>query len=291
MVRGRRLIRAGVGVVLLLLAAPALIAGAGLGALAGHRSGDGTFSARLEPQRIAGRALVVDDVDEVLRSDAPFARGGRTTLSVSGHGPGGPLFFGLAAGADVDRYLTGVALTKITRVRPARGTLPVETAVVQGKAIPQEPAAKPFWLSTSSGLIRDGRVEDALTWSPSSTRGKHLALVVMNADASAGLDIALLTRLNPMWLVPTGRGLLAFGSAVVLLAFLILAWPRGRRTNADEVEEARHEVPAGGGWPGRQPGALTESAKPLPDPPVFPPLPPLALRFTWPPQVTPRVDA
>ena len=35
---------------------------------------------------------MVTDVDALLRADAPFARGGQSTLSVSANGPGGLLF-------------------------------------------------------------------------------------------------------------------------------------------------------------------------------------------------------
>src|SRR6185369_10476367 len=142
-----RMVRAGVGGLMVLLAAPLMIAGGTLHLVGEHRAADGTFAAPVEHLRSSGRAIVVTDVDAVLRSGAPFARGGETTLSISGRGPGGPLFFGLAPYADVERYLAGVAQTRVTRVRLAVGPLPVDATALSGELAPTgPPAAQRFWL-------------------------------------------------------------------------------------------------------------------------------------------------
>jgi hypothetical protein len=256
---GVRVIRAGVGVLLLLLAVPLMMAGGGLWLAGQHRASDGTFSARLERVKAPGRAVVVTDVDALLRADAPFARGGQTTLSVSARGPGGLLFLGLAPYDRIEQYLAGVPQTRVRQVRLARGTLPVDVADYVGELTPrQAPTAEPFWVATSSGLIRDGRVEDALTWSPATVRGHRLGLVVMNADGSPGVDVSIVARLRPTWLAPTERGVLALGGALVLLALLILAWPTPPRASAP-----REAAPMAG------PPALDT----LPNPPTAPPLP------------------
>src|SRR4051812_34548095 len=121
-----RLVRAGVGALLLLIAVPLALAGGGLLLAMEHRATDDTFTARLERVRVDGSAVVVSDVDALLRADAPFARGGQTTLSLSAVGSGGPLFIGLGPDTAVERYLDGRATSRLTRVRLARGSLPVE---------------------------------------------------------------------------------------------------------------------------------------------------------------------
>jgi hypothetical protein len=262
-----RMVRAGVGGLLLLVAAPLMVAGGALHLVGDRRAADGTFAASIEHLRVDGRAIVVTDVDALLRSGAPFARGGQTTLSISGCGPGGPLFFGLAPFADVERYLAGVAQTRVTRVRLAVGPLPVDATAVPGeRELDEPPAAQPFWLGTSSGLIRDGRVEAALSWSPAAVRGRHLALVVMNADGSPRVDVGLRAQLRPAWLGPTAAGLLILGGAVALLALVVLAWSPARRRPAPALAA---ETP------------LTAVVPPLP------PLPPVTLRFLWPPVPVP----
>jgi hypothetical protein len=72
---GVRLIRAAIGVLLVLLAVPLMLAGGGLWLVDQHKTADGTFAARLESVQAPGRAIVVTDVDALLRADAPFARG------------------------------------------------------------------------------------------------------------------------------------------------------------------------------------------------------------------------
>ncbi|MEV4509635.1 hypothetical protein AB0K00_11835 [Dactylosporangium sp. NPDC049525] len=349
-----RLVRAGVGALLLLIAVPLALAGGGLCVAMEHRAADDTFTARLERLRSGGRAVVVPDIDALLRADAPFARGGQTTLNLSAVGSSGPLFIGLAPDAVVQRYLGGLVHASVSRVRLARGPLPVELTEVQTRAAaasagattgqqgstgagaqtagpaqggvpavagpgtepgsgsgttgtgdpnattggdpgaatgdpnattagpntaagdpnvnPADPAAptdpnvaadpnatvdpnataagpnatgsaagangaggaiavplavpagQEFWLAKS--ITVDGAAQ--LTWSPSALRGRHLALVVMNADGTAGIDVTVTARLTPAWIGPTAGGLLMLGTALFLLALLVLAWPQRR---------------------------------------------------------------
>ncbi|GAA2390794.1 hypothetical protein [Dactylosporangium salmoneum] len=311
-----RLVRAGVGALLLLIAVPLALAGGGLLLAMEHRAADDTFTARLEPISTGGSAVVVHDVDALLRADAPFARGGQTTLSLSARGSSGPLFIGLGPDEDVERYLAGVERSRLSGVRLSRGPLPVDlspeparlaranapaapTSPVNpanpanpaitgdapqadgaaqagsppadpGATLPEaepgatqqtpkaqiaspantRPADLPFWLARSEQ--KAGAAE--LTWSPSDMRGRHLALVIMRADATPGVDAAITARLAPAWLGPTTGGLLMLGSALFVLALITLAWPPARRpalaglpalpTQTQPTSDARDEAPA-----------------------------------------------
>lgn len=271
-----RLVRVAVGMLLLVLAVPVALAGAGLWVAMRHASADGTFTATLEATRTDGRAIVVTDVDELLRADAPFARGGQTDLSISARGGGGPLFLGLAPYADVERYLADAPRSDLTRVRLARGPLPVDLVPRAGVGVLAEaPVVQGFWLDTSSGLTRDGAVEDALTWSPSSVRGQRLAFVVMNGDGTAGVDVTITAELRPGWLPPTTWGLLILGTAVLLLGALALGWPQPRRDLLYIVEH--QPLPEAPEAPIRVPTRATVEAEP-----AAPPLPPVSLRLSWP---------
>jgi hypothetical protein len=257
-----RFVRLAVGTLLLVVSVPVILAGTALLLAMQHRTATGTFTAQLEPLRAGGHAVVVTDVDALLRADMPYARGGQTTLSLSARGPGGPLFLGIAPYERVDHYLAGVARTQVMRVRPAKGPLPVDTEAVDGTAEPSDPpTGRAFWLATSTGLTRDGRVEDALTWSPSALRGQRLALVVMNADGSAGVDVTLTVAMRAGWLGPTTWGSLILGTAVLLLGILALGWPESRRELLYIVDQA----PPPGGSLG------------------LPPPPPVGLQLTWQP--------
>ncbi|MBM0260815.1 hypothetical protein JNW89_33335, partial [Micromonospora sp. 4G55] len=91
-----RFVRSLVGMLLLVVGIPALLAGGGLSLVARHASTDGTFSARFEPVRSTGRAVVVQDVDALLRAEAPFTRVGGARLRLTARTADGPAFVGLA---------------------------------------------------------------------------------------------------------------------------------------------------------------------------------------------------
>ena len=256
-----RFVRLAVGTLLLVVSVPVILAGVTLLLAMQHRTATGNFTAQLEPLRAGGNAIVVTDVDALLRADMPYTRGGQTTLSLSARGPGGPLFLGIAPYEQVDNYLAGVPRTRIVRVRPARGPLPVDTEAVSGTAEPSDPpTGRDFWLATSTGLTRDGVVEDALTWSPSALRGERLALVVMNADGSPGIDVTLTAAMAAGWVAPTTWGSLILGTAVLLLGILAIGWPESRR----ELLYIMDKPP---------PGEVL----------ALPPPPPVDLRLTWQP--------
>jgi len=276
-----RVVRAAVGALLVLVAAPLVLTGVGVRFAEGYTGPDGGFRAGTEQINSSGYAAVVPDIDQLLRADLPFARGGQTTLRLAAKGSGGPLFLGLAPYPAVERYLAGVTYSQIDRIRPARGAFPVDARVVPGMgAVPGPPISQTFWISSGTGLIRDGRAEDPLVWSPSTARGQNLALVIMRADGSSGLDIRLQAELKPEWLRPTMWGLLALGGSIALVGALILGWPTGRRDVVVVVEPGqlpevagrlglrlagvRAEVvpPAGGPTPGRHAAVKSTAGRP-----------------------------
>lgn len=225
-----RVVRAVAGALLVLVSYPLVLAGGGLWLAAQHRGADGAYTADTQLMHAEGYALVVPDVDALLRTDAPFARGGRTDLSLTAAGPGGPLFIGLAPYAAAQTYLAGVASTRIDRVRPARGPWPVDTTATFGPKSPEGlPSAQPFWVATSTSLAGAGAVGDALTWAPTVARGQRLTLVIMNADTSATVDVRLTVALRPNWLVPMIRGLLIFSGMLLMVGFALLVWSGSAR--------------------------------------------------------------
>lgn len=281
-----RVVRAGLGALLLLVGLPLLLGGVVLWYAMQHQHPAGGYSAPLTTLTTHGYAVVASDVDALLRQGAPFARAGQTTVRVSARTETGPAFIGLAPAADVARYLAEVPYLRVEEVRLARGPLPVRSVAVAGlSAPPSPPYRQPFWLASS--------VSGGLEWSPAELQGDQLALVVMHPDGQAPLTVDVTARVEPRWLASTTYGLLVLGTVLVAVGIAVLAWPSRPREIIYVVPPAQvPEVAAQLGIPVPR-GALpppVSSARPLdplpepapvsatPDPePASPPL------LEWPP--------
>ena len=221
-----------VGVVAVLIALPLLLGGVALWAAMQHRADDGSFTAPLAPMQASGYAVVVPDVDGLLRREAPFVRGGRTTLRFTAGTSAGPAFIGLAPRAAVERYLAGVPHAAVSQVRLARGGLPVTLSPVSGRARPAAPPGdQTFWLASSAS--------GTLFWSPSGLRGEQLSLVVMTPTGAAPGEVRASAAMLPRWLDPTTYGLLILGTVAFLIGMVLLFWPRRHREIVYVVEPSQ----------------------------------------------------
>src|SRR4051794_28505502 len=200
-----RVLRTILGMLLLTIGLPSLLAGTALWAAMQHRDQGGAFSGELQRLSAPGYAFVVTDVDRLLRSDAPFTRIGDTQLRINARTEDGPAFLGLAPSAAVDDYLRGVPYSTVRTIDIGTGALPVATVAEPGRSAPaQLPAQAPFWLrSTADGT---------LAWSPGDVRGGPYSLVVMSPGAKPGLQVASSAELRPGWLNSSTWGLLTLGS-------------------------------------------------------------------------------
>ena len=125
---------------------------------------------------------------------------------------GGPVFVGVAPAADVDRYLAGTGYAELVDVRlsPLRATLRPSDGT-------RPPAAGdgPRWTVSASGAgeqtidvpVRDG--------------GQRL--VIMNADAAAGVDVTAALSVRAPFLRRLALGLLIAGAVVAPIGGLLLA--------------------------------------------------------------------
>jgi hypothetical protein len=136
---------------------------------------------------------------------------GTVRIQVSGAGET-PVFVGLAASADVDRWLGGVAhdVVRDVTVRPLDAAYTRHPGrLVQAPA----PAAQPFWVEQASGT-------GAQTLSWSLTAGTW-TVVVANADGTPGVDVRAEVAAELPHLGAVALGLLALGAAA-LAAGLVL---------------------------------------------------------------------
>ncbi len=282
-----RVLRTILGMLLLTIGLPSLLAGTALWAAMQHRDPGGAFSGELQRLSTPGYAFVVPDVDRLLRTDAPFTRVGDTQLRINARTQDGPAFVGLAPSAAVDEYLLGVPHSTVRTVDIGTGALPVATIVQPGRLAPRLlPTQESFWLRFAA----DGH----LAWTPGEVRGGPYSLVVMSAGAKPDLQLTSSAELRPGWLNSSTWGLLTLGTLLLMVGLIVLAWPTRRREVVYVVEPSQvpdlmaaigaplplnHLVaarPAGA----HRPRTLADAQKALPAPPP-----------TWPPAGVPALAA
>ncbi|WP_406601252.1 hypothetical protein [Micromonospora yasonensis] len=234
-----RFVRTIAGMLLLAVGIPVLLAGAGLGVAARHANPDGGFGARFETVRTPGQAVVVTDVDRLLRAEAPFARTGQARLRLTGRTADGPAFLGLAPTDQVERWLAAVPHATVRRVALARSPLPVRVEpagpATAGTA-PAVPLDQEFW-------VRDGI--GVLEWSPAELTDRPLSLVMMRPDGRADLALDLHAEVRAGWFPGVAWALLAGGTLLLVLAVVLLLRPVHPREVVFVVEPDQVPVLAG----------------------------------------------
>jgi len=206
---GVRIVLCVLGSILSLLALAALAGGVML--FVGNstqRDSDGFFSTSTKTYESGSYALVSDDLDVGTNGpDWLFKKGRLATLRVRGTSADGrKLFIGIAPTPQVKRYLTGTSYDRVTNLDldPFR----VDYRRSTGRAAPTRPAAAGFWTATAAGTGRQ-----SLEWEVA--KGNY-STVVMNADASRGVDARLSLGAKIRFVFWAGLALLLIG--LLLLA-------------------------------------------------------------------------
>ena len=198
-----------VGGVISVLIAAFLIA-AGAFALWGDskKDGDGYLSTGTKHFTTATRALQSERVDIEIDSKhwlAGVEDLGDTRLEVAPAG-GEPVFAGVGPERDVKAYLAGVEHTVLEDIDSS----PFSANHVKhgGARVPGPPSEQDFWAAST-----EGSGPQTLRWTPEDG---DWAVVVMNADGSAGVAADVSAGAEISFLGPLGWSLL--GGGVLLLA-------------------------------------------------------------------------
>lgn len=168
----------------------------------------------------AGRAVVADLLS--VSGGFPAAeRIGTTSIAVAS-ADGFPLFLGLAPREAVNGFLTGVAHDAATQ----DGTR-WELRPVAGDAEPAPPTQQPLWTRQAQGSNPSVAFDD-----------RPITLVVMNADARAGVTAALTVSYRSSAVTPIAIASVAVG-AVLLAAggYLLLRAARSPAAAVDDPPE------------------------------------------------------
>lgn len=202
-----------IGGSILAVAAVVVLAAGGvaLWANAAERDGAGYFSAHGHRYQTPTRAIATDTV--TIGSHVPNWLIGNVRLAAASEKP---VFVGIAAKADVDRYLAGVARADATDLDldPFRVTYVTRP----GTANPGRPADRPIWAASASGTG-----SPALTW---KLRAGAWSVVVMNADGSPGVAAEITAGAKFPSLIWIGLGLASFGAVLLGGAALLLVGGR-----------------------------------------------------------------
>jgi hypothetical protein len=149
-----------------------LLLAAGIAGIVARTSSDGGYvSTDTHRYSSSGRAIVTDAMHVGAFPDWLVA-----SLRIRASSDK-PLFVGIGRRADVDRYLAGVAHSRIEDV--SYGGFDVSYSAHPGSAIPGRPASQLFWTASSTGAARQ-----TVSW---KVRSGSWRVVVMNADGSRGV--------------------------------------------------------------------------------------------------------
>jgi hypothetical protein len=200
--------------ILLLFPGLALLAGGGalLWADGNHRTSDGYLTSDAATFRTSGFALTSERLDLSTGADwVPVSSTlGTARFEVTSTDPGTDVFIGIAPASDVAGYLDGVRRTVVDDLGSGAsgGTLQ------DGGAPSGAPVDQTFWTAQASG---SGTQQ--LTWRPASG---DWALVVMNADGSAGVSVTGTAGATVPSLTGLSWGLLIVGAVLTAIGVLLI---------------------------------------------------------------------
>src|SRR4051812_22696780 len=204
-----------------------LIAGGGvlLWAHNAKQDADGYFATSAKTLTTNSHALVSDEL--AFGNAAPmrsFRHGRLATIRITAASKDQhEIFVGIGRTARVEKYLRSVAHDEVTdfEIDP----FSVSYARHPGTGIPLQPAKQQFWSDKTSGTGKQ-----TLAW---PVRSGSWSVVVMNADAAAGVRAEVSIGAKVPLLLWFGIGLLAAGTVLSAGAVTALFLrPRGRRSVA-----------------------------------------------------------
>jgi hypothetical protein len=204
-----------VGTLAAMLGLSVLAAAAAAGAAWARQQQEGYLAVPLERYAANSYALTTMRLDIVADTLPPPARMDRLVSFVlrgQNADPAKPVFLGVAAQDDVDRYLAGTAHSILEDVdfapfRPRYQEIP-------GTKVPAPPGVQTFWAASAEGA---GRHE-----LPLNLRPGNWVVVVMNADASSPVLVDLQAGARSEMVGPLALWLLAGGAVLLVVGVPVL---------------------------------------------------------------------
>jgi len=207
-----------IGSIITAVAGTQLVAAAAITTALALSGSDGVIVSPAARVETSSSAIVTSpiDVKGVAIPEIRFA----VTVSQEGDVP---VFVGIGPSDAVAAYLDGVAVAEFDGVRGSPPRIVIRE--IAGTAAAAPPDSQSFWAVSDIGSGAQ-----TITW---PLEPGNWTLVVMNTDASAGIDATVRVGVEAPWVAPLAAGfaIAAFVSLVVGLALLIVGlfgWGRGR---------------------------------------------------------------
>ena len=228
--------------ILITLPGLAALAGGAVASAVGSIQGDGYLTSGTSRFSVSSFALTsprADAIGQDVPGRLPFDIG-TLRLRIESVAPDKPVFIGIGPQADVEQYLSGVHHSELLNIRqrPFRA----EYRDIPGGNPVSPPAGQRFWTASISGPG-----EQELTWN--ITPGTW-EVVVMNADASSGIDVQAQAGFRSDLIRPAATGLLLGGLVALVIGVPLIIFGA-----AGLGRHARHPSggPAMGGPPSEGP--------------------------------------
>jgi len=202
----------------ILIALPGLaaLAGGAVASAVGSIQGDGYLTSGTSRFSVNSFALTsprADAIGEDVPGRLPFDIG-TLRLRIGSVTPDKPVFIGIGRQDDVEQYLSGVHHSELLNIRqrPFRA----DYRDVPGGNPASPPADQRFWTASVSGTG-----EQELTWN--ITPGAW-EVVVMNADASPGIDVQAQAGFRSDLIRPAATGLLVGGVIALVIGIPLIVF-------------------------------------------------------------------
>src|SRR3954452_18294920 len=204
------------GGVLAAVAAVLALGGGGVLALGGS---DGEFSSGHRDVSTSTSALVSEVASIHAPADVTAPLGHpRVKIATDSMNSDRNVCVGVGRKADVDRYLAGAQIDRVTDFDVDPWTL--DKTRVEGTAKPRPPATQSFWVAKSSGSSA------AIDW---KVRDGNYRVVVMNADGSRGVQTESEFSVQVPHLASAATVALILGVVIVGGGIVLMAIPSRRR--------------------------------------------------------------
>lgn len=224
--------------ILITLPGLAALAGGAVASAVGSVQGDGFLTSGTSRFSVNSFALTsprADAIGEDVPGRLPFDIG-TLRLRVNSVSPDKPVFIGIGPQADVEQYLSGVHHSELLNIRqrPFRA----EYRDVPGGNPASPPADQRIWTASVAGPG-----EQELTWN--ITPGTW-EVVVMNADASSGIDVQAQAGFRSDLIRPAATGLLVGGLIALVIGIPLIIF--GAMGLGRHAARPTGGPPAGGTW-------------------------------------------